>query len=49
MQSHQQLGDDLVRVEYENGDIVYINYGTQAAVADGQSVEAMDFLWKKGE
>lgn len=44
MIDHSVLGADLVRVTYENGNRVYINYGESAQSADGVTVPAMDYI-----
>lgn len=41
---HVYLTDTLVCVTYEDGTKVYVNYGTEAADADGVSVPARDYL-----
>lgn len=40
---HKQLSDTLVRVTYENGTKVYVNYASQPAEADGIPVDAMSW------
>ena len=40
--SHQKEGE-LVTVRYENGQIVYVNYGDEAVTVDGLVVAARDF------
>ena len=44
MVEHVSLSDTLKRVTYSNGVVLYVNYGTEAAQADGQTVEAMNYL-----
>ncbi|MGN0793822.1 MAG: DUF5696 domain-containing protein [Aristaeellaceae bacterium] len=44
MVEHMSLSDTLKRVTYSNGVVLYVNYGTEAAQADGQTVEAMNYL-----
>lgn len=46
---HEYLSDELVRVTYEDGTKVYVNYGTEAVDADGVSVPARDYLVVSGE
>lgn len=41
--SHEYVTSDVVRVTYENGDRVIVNYGDTAAVMDGTEVGAMDY------
>ncbi len=40
---HRRLTDTLVRVTYENGAKVYVNYASQPAEADGVTVDAMSW------
>lgn len=40
---HRRLTDSLVRVTYESGAAVYVNYGAQPAEADGVTVDAMSW------
>lgn len=49
MREHVRLTDDLVRVTYENGARVYVNYADADAQADGLTIPAMDYLVVKGE
>lgn len=44
MTDHSMLKADLVRVTYEDGSRVYINYGEKAQSADGVTVPAMDYI-----
>lgn len=41
---HEFLTDVLVRVTYENGSVIYVNYGTEPAEADGTVIPARDFV-----
>lgn len=43
MTEHRYLTDTLVRVAYENGTVIYINYGGEAAEAQGVTVPAMSY------
>lgn len=45
---HQYLTDELVRIVYDNGTKVYINYGTKALSRDGVKVPANDYVVVKG-
>ena len=45
---HEILGD-LRRVTYENGAVVLVNYGAEAAEIDGITVEPMSYAWKAGD
>ena len=42
--SHDALGTGTVRVTYENGTRIYVNYGTVNAEADGYTVPARGYL-----
>lgn len=44
MVEHQLLSEDLRRVTYSNGVVIYINYGNESAQADGYTVPARDCL-----
>lgn len=44
MVEHVSLTETLKRVTYSNGVIIYINYGAEAAQADGLTVEPMNYL-----
>ena len=41
---HTRLSGDVVRVRYDNGTTVYVNYGSEDAQADGLTIPAMDYL-----
>lgn len=49
MTEHKILKPDLIRVSYENGSRVYINYGEKAQTADGVTVPAMDYIVTGGK
>ena len=40
---HEQLGNGLNKVTYENGVVIYVNYGATAASADGVTIDAMSY------
>lgn len=44
IQEHTRLNADVVRVRYDNGSTVYVNYGAAEAQADGLSIPAMNYL-----
>lgn len=44
MIDHTILSEDLIRVEYENGAVVYVNYGSEPARVEGVTVPAVDYL-----
>ncbi len=41
---HERLSDTLVKVTYENGAAVYVNYAGETALADGLEVPAQSWL-----
>jgi len=41
---HECIAPDVYRVQYDNGSVVYVNYGSEDAAADGLTVPAMDYL-----
>ena len=40
---HEKLAEDVVKVTYENGMSVIINYTEEAYTADGVTVPALDY------
>lgn len=48
MQEHRALESGLVRVQYDNGVTIYINYNSDAVTVDGVTVEGLDFVVKRG-
>ncbi len=48
MVSHERVQDELVKVTYEDGSHVYVNYGKKNVVCDGVTVPARDFVVRKG-
>lgn len=44
IQEHVKLANDLYRVKYDNGMIVYVNYNGTEVQADGLTIPAMDYL-----
>lgn len=40
MTSHIHLADDVVKTTYENGSVIYVNYGDTAVSIDGITVDA---------
>lgn len=48
MVEHEAVTDTLVRVAYDNGVTIYINYGDEPAQADGVEIPAEDYLVKGG-
>ena len=48
MLKHEQIDADVVRVSYENGTLVYINYRKADVAADGMTIPAMGYLVKGG-
>lgn len=45
---HEQLSDSLYATTYEDGTVVYVNYGKEAVTTDSVTVPAMGFA-RKGE
>lgn len=45
---HKIITDDLKRLKYANGIVVYINYGDTEAAADGVTVPAKDYVVVRG-
>lgn len=41
--SHEYISEDLVKVTYDNGTKIYVNYSDEAVTADGVTVEARSF------
>lgn len=48
MVEHVSLSETLKRVTYANDVVIYINYGSEDAQADGYTVPARDYLVKGG-
>ena len=46
MIKHEKLGEDLVKVTYENGANVYVNYAQEDAFIDDIQVKGMDYSIK---
>ncbi len=46
--SHEYLTDDVVRVEYEDGTAIYINFDNKPASVNGINIEAEDYTVVKG-
>ena len=44
--SHELLSEDFVKVTYDNGTRIYVNYSDSAITADGVTVEARSFIRK---
>ena len=44
---HEEVRDDLIKVTYDNGVVIYVNYSEISVVCDGVSIEAMSY--KVGE
>ena len=49
MIKHELLASDVVKVTYENGTLVYVNYRKAEAAIDGVSIPALDYLVKGGD
>lgn len=46
---HEKLATNVYKTTYSNGAVVYVNYGTKAVDIDGQTIEAMDFVYLQGK
>ena len=46
---HERLSDTLVKVTYENGTAVYVNYAQEAVRADGADIPARSWIAVKAE
>ncbi len=44
MTAHEKLSDDVVRITYDNGWCVLINYGEETIEQDGHTVEACNYV-----
>lgn len=44
MVKHEKISDNVYRVTYSNGTIIYVNYTEQNVSIDGNIVEALDYL-----
>ena len=43
---HRQLSDNLYATTYEDGTVIYVNYGKEAVTVEGVTVPAMGFARK---
>ncbi len=43
---HEEIQDDVFKVTYDNGKIVYVNYNDEKVTVDGVSIEAKDYTVK---
>lgn len=43
MVSHEVLGEDIRRVEYSNGKIIYLNYSNEEVIIDGVTIPAIGY------
>ena len=48
MQEHRVLAAGVVRVRYDNGVSIYINYNSADVTVDGVTVEGLDLVVKRG-
>ncbi len=46
---HRHLTDDVNAVTYEDGTVIYLNYGDKTATVEGITVEALSYKSVKGE
>ena len=49
MVGHECLAQDVARVTYQNGAVVYVNYRKMDYTADGLTIPALGYLVKGGE
>ncbi|MHB8964313.1 MAG: DUF5696 domain-containing protein, partial [Saccharofermentanales bacterium] len=45
--SHLRTGEGLTVTVYENGTVIYVNFGTEAVEYEGITIDAMDFEVRK--
>jgi hypothetical protein len=45
---HERISDDVVKVTYEDGSRVYVNYSKEAVTADGIAIAAQSYHIEKG-
>lgn len=45
--SHEKIADDVVKVTYDNGVVIYVNYSEYAVTVDGVEIDALSY--KVGE
>ena len=45
--SHEIVADRVVKVGYQNGMLIYLNYNNFAVNVDGRAIRAMDFVMLK--
>ena len=48
IQEHRVLTSGVVRVQYDNGVTIYLNYNSKAVTVDGVTVEGLNFVVKRG-
>ena len=44
MVRHENVREDVYRVEYSNNTVIYVNYGEKDVTVDGHQVKALDYL-----
>jgi len=49
MQKHEILNEDVRKITYENGTIIYINRGDEEVLADGIRIPAKWYEKKEGK
>ena len=47
MLRHERLTRDIVKITYENGSVIYLNYGDATEIA-GRSIESMGYFVERG-
>lgn len=46
---HEKLAANVYKTTYSNGAVVYVNYGTKVAEIEGQTINAMDYVYLQGK
>jgi len=44
---HEEVEEDVIRVTYDNGVVIYVNYSENTVVCDGVTIAALSY--KVGE
>ncbi len=46
---HEILGQDVRKVTYDNGIVIYVNYGSEEQTADGKTLPALSYRWEDAD
>lgn len=46
MTGHELLGNDVRKITYDNGVVIYVNYSNKEQKADGVTMPAMSYRWE---